>query len=383
MDKFLYLISEGFKNVWRHKMTTFTAVFSLFLSLYFVGLLAIAGDNTKSILEYLRSKYKFEVFFKQNIEFEKAKVISQSILNIKGVRSSTIINKDDAVRIFKDQFDEDIISILGYNPLPISAVVNLKRKSNNMLHELEFTLYIYRNNKNTIPFKVNSDKVAGFNSFLLFYKEIIKFAIKNNNCALIIKPKKYNPISYFNKESSIIKGYNKLANEKRILVLNPNDSISSAAYFSDITISYGISTAGCISILLNKPNIFLNTNGNKFHPLKFIEPWNNLIIDSVEEISSKLKYVLINNKIEKSMKNLIDFYNDGFGNSRSGKFIYNFMEAMDKGKDRESSLQYALDSYKEKWGNAAIMSKISNNNEGLIIWEKSLSNIDSYFSGSK
>ena len=133
MDKFLYLISEGFKNVWRHKMTTFTAVFSLFLSLYFVGLLAIAGDNTKSILEYLRSKYKFEVFFKQNIEFEKAKVISQSILNIKGVRSSTIINKDDAVRIFKDQFDEDIISILGYNPLPISAVVNLKRKSNNIL----------------------------------------------------------------------------------------------------------------------------------------------------------------------------------------------------------------------------------------------------------
>ena len=133
MDKFLYLISEGFKNVWRHKMTTFTAVFSLFLSLYFVGLLAIAGENTKSILEYLRSKYKFEVFFKQNIEFEKAKVISQSILNIKGVRSSTIINKDDAVRIFKDQFDEDIISILGYNPLPISAVVNLKRKSNNIL----------------------------------------------------------------------------------------------------------------------------------------------------------------------------------------------------------------------------------------------------------
>jgi cell division protein FtsX len=47
MDKLLYLISEGFKNVWRHKMTTFTAVFSLFLALYFVGLLATAGENTK------------------------------------------------------------------------------------------------------------------------------------------------------------------------------------------------------------------------------------------------------------------------------------------------------------------------------------------------
>tara|TARA_B100000989_G_scaffold232190_1_gene178954 strand:+ start:1162 stop:2034 length:873 start_codon:yes stop_codon:yes gene_type:complete len=133
MDKFLYLISEGLKNVWRHKMTTFTAVFSLFLALYFVGLLATAGENTKSILQYLRSKYKIEVFFKQNIDIKVAKEVSDLILEIRGVRSSTVINKDDAVRIFKDQFGEDILGILGYNPLPVSAVVNLKRNSEEVL----------------------------------------------------------------------------------------------------------------------------------------------------------------------------------------------------------------------------------------------------------
>ena len=133
MDKFLYLISEGLKNVWRHKMTTFTAVFSLFLALYFVGLLATAGENTKSILQYLRSKYKIEVFFKQNIDLKVAKEVSDLILEIKGVRSSTVSNKDDAVRIFKDQFGEDILGILGYNPLPVSAVVNLKRNSEEVL----------------------------------------------------------------------------------------------------------------------------------------------------------------------------------------------------------------------------------------------------------
>ena len=134
MDKFLYLVSEGLKNVWRHKMTTFTAVFSLFLALYFVGLLATAGENTRSILQYLRSKYKIEVFFKQNVDLKMAKKVSDSILEIKGIRSSTVINKDDAVRIFKDQFGEDILSILGYNPLPISAVVNLKRNSEELLN---------------------------------------------------------------------------------------------------------------------------------------------------------------------------------------------------------------------------------------------------------
>ena len=89
--------------------------------------------NTKSILKYLRSKYKIEVFFKQDVNYKSAKNISDSILRIKGVRSSTVINKDDAVRIFKDQFDEDILNILGYNPLPISAVVNLNRNSDQIL----------------------------------------------------------------------------------------------------------------------------------------------------------------------------------------------------------------------------------------------------------
>ena len=92
MDKFLYLISEGLKNVWRHKMTTFTAVFSLFLALYFVGLLATVGENTKSILQYLRSKYKIEVFFKQNIDLKVAKEVSDLILEIKGVRSSNPVH---------------------------------------------------------------------------------------------------------------------------------------------------------------------------------------------------------------------------------------------------------------------------------------------------
>ena len=129
MDKFLYLVSEGMKNIWRHKMTTFTAVFSLFLALFFVGLLATAGTNTHKILHYFRAKYKIEVFFKQDVSNQEAISYIHRIKRIEGVRTVTLIDKEDAVRIFKDQFGEDILDILGYNPLPVSAVVNLTRTS--------------------------------------------------------------------------------------------------------------------------------------------------------------------------------------------------------------------------------------------------------------
>ncbi len=127
MDKFLYLLTEGVKNTWRHKMTAFTAIFSLFIALYIVGLLATAGNNTHKVLHYLRSKYKIEVFFKQDVSNEEAVGLIHRIKKIKGVRTATIIEKEDAMRIFKDQFGENITDILGYNPLPVSAVVNLDR----------------------------------------------------------------------------------------------------------------------------------------------------------------------------------------------------------------------------------------------------------------
>ena len=113
MDKILYLISEGFKNILRHKMTAFTAVFSLFLALFFVGLIATAGENTHKILQYLRAKYKIEVFFDQNVPNEKALGLIHQIKKINGVRTVTLIDKEDALRIFKDQFGEDIMDILG------------------------------------------------------------------------------------------------------------------------------------------------------------------------------------------------------------------------------------------------------------------------------
>ena len=134
MNKILHLLGEGFKNIWRHKMTALTAILSLFIALYIVGVIATAGNNTHKVLHYLRSKYKIEVFFSQDVSNEKAVGFIHKIKKIEGVRTATIIEKEDAVRIFKDQFGEDIEELLGYNPLPVSAVVNVNRNQRNFFN---------------------------------------------------------------------------------------------------------------------------------------------------------------------------------------------------------------------------------------------------------
>ena len=125
MDKLAFLLSEGVKNLWRHKLTSFSSIFSIFLTLIISGSLIIVSQNTSKVIEYLRDKYKIEVFFKNEITFEKVEEVVSNINKINGVRSTTVISKDDAEKIFKSQFGEDIMKIIGYNPLPIICVVNI------------------------------------------------------------------------------------------------------------------------------------------------------------------------------------------------------------------------------------------------------------------
>ena len=127
MNKFIFILAEGFKNVWRHKSSAVSSIFSIYLTLIVSGSLLIVSQNTNKLIEYLRDKYKIEVFFKEGVTEKRVTKLVEDFKSINGVNSITIISKKDAERIFKSQFGDDILSILGYNPLPISCVINLKK----------------------------------------------------------------------------------------------------------------------------------------------------------------------------------------------------------------------------------------------------------------
>ena len=127
MNKFIFILSEGFKNVWRHKSSALSSIFSIYLTLIVSGSLLIVSQNTNKLVEYLRDKYKIEVFFKNDVSGERVAEIAQEFKSFNGVSSITIISKKDAEKIFKSQFGDDILNILGYNPLPASCVINLKK----------------------------------------------------------------------------------------------------------------------------------------------------------------------------------------------------------------------------------------------------------------
>ena len=88
-----------------------------------LGSLFVVGYNTNSLVDFFRSKYTFEIFLVDDIE-EKTYIDFVNQLNSNKIIANTeLIDKQKSAIIFKKEFGEDVVEMLGYNPLPISVKV--------------------------------------------------------------------------------------------------------------------------------------------------------------------------------------------------------------------------------------------------------------------
>ena len=129
IDQFAFLIAEGFKSFYRNKLASFLCVITIFINFSILGSLFVVGYNTNSLVDFFRSKYSFEVFLvdsvDQNIYLEFVEKLSESTI----ISSTEIIDKEKSASIFKEEFGEDVVEMLGYNPLPLSIKVFINEEN--------------------------------------------------------------------------------------------------------------------------------------------------------------------------------------------------------------------------------------------------------------
>ena len=129
IDQFAFLIAEGFKSFYRNKLASFLCVITIFINFSILGSLFVVGYNTNSLVDFFRSKYSFEVFLvdsvDQSIYLEFVEQLSESTI----ISSTEIIDKEKSASIFKEEFGEDVVEMLGYNPLPLSIKVFINEEN--------------------------------------------------------------------------------------------------------------------------------------------------------------------------------------------------------------------------------------------------------------
>ena len=129
IDQFAFLIAEGFKSFYRNKLASFLCVITIFINFSILGSLFVVGYNTNSLVDFFRSKYSFEIFLQNDVDQDVYTDFINELSKNNIIASTELIDKEKSAAIFKEEFGEDVVDMLGYNPLPLSIKVFINEES--------------------------------------------------------------------------------------------------------------------------------------------------------------------------------------------------------------------------------------------------------------
>ena len=121
-----YVLKEGFSGFKRAKLSMFAAVFTICVSLLLLSFFAILFLNANSVVNSLREKVEMEAFLNDQLSNDKITEVKGLVEMLDGVREVHYVSKEEAAKIFQQEFGEDIFKILNFNPLPASLKIFLK-----------------------------------------------------------------------------------------------------------------------------------------------------------------------------------------------------------------------------------------------------------------
>ena len=115
-----FVIREGFSSMGRAKLPATITVAISFFALVLLSLFSTISLSFLDVIQELRSRVELEVFLADSMSEPQAKDAAAKIKMLKGVKEASYVSKDDAAEAFAHDFGEDIVKILGSNPLPRS-----------------------------------------------------------------------------------------------------------------------------------------------------------------------------------------------------------------------------------------------------------------------
>jgi cell division transport system permease protein len=121
-----YVLKEGFSGFKRAKLSMFAAVFTICVSLLLLSFFAILFLNANSVVNSLREKVEMEAFLNDQLSNDQITEVKGLVEMLDGVREVHYVSKEEAAKIFQQEFGEDIFKILNFNPLPASLKIFLK-----------------------------------------------------------------------------------------------------------------------------------------------------------------------------------------------------------------------------------------------------------------
>ena len=129
-----YLISEGFKNVFKNKKSTFAALIIMFATMITVGLGLAGAQNITSIIDQLEKDVPVTVFIKDGLSTSELNKMEDYIRSIGYVNDVEYTSKPEALKNAKEKLADSADLLEQYtennHPFKASYAITLKKLEN-------------------------------------------------------------------------------------------------------------------------------------------------------------------------------------------------------------------------------------------------------------
>jgi len=118
LGRLIYLISQGFENVWKNKVMFIASVFIITTTMITLGIFTIIGENANALVEKMKAEQMIGVYLKSDITSEQMKKVEENIKKIEGVKDVTFRSKEEFVNGLREKHFKDNVDLtLGWEEM--------------------------------------------------------------------------------------------------------------------------------------------------------------------------------------------------------------------------------------------------------------------------
>ena|GEM_PF-13756 len=126
-----YTVKESLAGFRRNRSATLITIFTVSIALLLLGVFALITMNVTTFVDGIRSRVDVEVFLSSDLNERQQEEMAGILRKLPGVDEVNFISKEDAAKIFQQDFGESFQDILEDNPLPQSFRLSILPGYNN------------------------------------------------------------------------------------------------------------------------------------------------------------------------------------------------------------------------------------------------------------
>jgi cell division transport system permease protein len=127
---FHYLLGEGFKNVWSHRLMSVASAGVLMACMLMIGVVWSISLNISGAVDLIEDQNVVLVFFEDELSREDAKSASDRIAQLSNIKTCEFITREEGLIRQQESMGEQYASLFEWvadeNPLPDSCQVTLE-----------------------------------------------------------------------------------------------------------------------------------------------------------------------------------------------------------------------------------------------------------------